>query len=87
MKKPIKQQNKALSATIIESNLVYSDNGFTLVELIVVIVIIGVLAIAVLPRFSDQSPSKAVVFMTKHCHYSVTHKKQPSRNVVLYVLL
>ncbi len=31
------------------------DAGFTLIELIMVMVIIGVLAIAVLPRFADRS--------------------------------
>lgn len=55
MKRPIKSQHNALSATIDENILPHSNSGFTLVELIVVIVIIGVLAIAVLPRFSDQS--------------------------------
>ncbi len=36
-----------------------SEGGFTLVELVVILVIVGVLAVAALPRFADQTVFEA----------------------------
>lgn len=32
-----------------------AERGFTLVELIVTMIVVGILAVAVIPRFADQS--------------------------------
>lgn len=52
--------------------------GFTLIELIVVIAILGILALVLLPKFSgftDNARQKSAVAEAKSCQVSVTNFK------------
>ncbi|MEZ5507507.1 MAG: type II secretion system protein [Gammaproteobacteria bacterium] len=47
------------------------DSGFTLIELITVIAILGVLAVVVGPRFASTDVFEARTFPTMYCRRSI----------------
>ena len=49
--------------------------GFTLIELVIILMVVGVLAVAALPRFLTVRPSMRVVFTIRRFPWRVTDRR------------